>query len=85
MVEIVDKRLKRVKKLKQNIYRRQEAPVTYDCNASIYIWTRKSLLNFKSFYDGNTALYEMPESRSWDIDSKFDFKIVEYLLSRSNK
>ena len=85
MVEIVDKRLKRVKKLKQNIYRRQDAPVTYDCNASIYIWTRKSLLNFKSFYDGNTALYEMPESRSWDIDSKFDFKIVEYLLSRSNK
>ena len=85
MVEIVNKKLKRVRKLKKNIYRRQDAPITYDCNASIYIWTRKSLLNFKTFYDGNTSFYEMPENRSWDIDTKFDFEIVQYLLSRSKK
>ena len=57
-------------------------PKIYDINASIYIWKRKSLVNFKSFYNDNTTFYEMPESRSWDIDSAFDFKIVKYLLSK---
>ena len=46
MVEIVNNKLKKTKKSKKNIYRRQDAPKTYDCNASIYIWNRKSLINF---------------------------------------
>ena len=82
MVKVVNNKLQRVKKSKKNIYRRQDAPKIYDINASIYIWKRKSLVNFKSFYNGNTTFYEMPESRSWDIDSAFDFKIVQYLLSQ---
>ena len=82
MVKVVNNKLQRVKKLKKNIYRRQDAPKIYDINASIYIWKRKSLVNFKSFYNANTTFYEMPESRSWDIDSAFDFKIVKYLLSQ---
>jgi|TARA_Y100000294_G_scaffold29021_1_gene24445 CMP-N,N'-diacetyllegionaminic acid synthase len=80
MVEVKNGKLKRVKKLKKNIYRRQDAPATFDCNASIYIWKRKSLIKFKSFYTKKTVFYEMPESRSIDIDSDFDFKLVEFLL-----
>ena len=82
MVEIVNKKLKRVKPLKKNIFRRQDAPKTYDCNASIYIWKKKSLLNFKTFYKSKTVLYVMPEERSWDIDNNFDFKIVKFLLKK---
>lgn len=82
VAEIINNKLKKAKPFKRNIYRRQDAPITYDFNASIYIWKRKSLVNFKSFYKSKTVLYEMPESRSWDIDTNFDFKVVKYLLSR---
>jgi len=88
MVDVIDKKkmrgLKRIKKLKKNIFRRQDAPQVYDCNASIYIWNRKSLMNFKSFMNKKTVLYEMPESRSIDIDSKLDLQIVEFLLRKNN-
>ena len=84
MIEIVNNKAQRAKKLKKNIYRRQDAPKTYDCNASIYIWRRKALINFKSFCTSKTVFYEMPESRSIDIDSKLDFKLVEFLLKEKN-
>ena len=84
MIEIKNNKVQIVKKLKKNIYRRQDAPKTYDCNASIYIWKRKSLINFKSFYTNKTVFYEMPESRSIDIDSELDFKLVEFLLKEKN-
>lgn len=62
--------------------RRQESPICYDMNASIYIWDRKKFRNDpKVFYD-DTLLYEMPFERSWDIDHEIDFEIVEFLMSR---
>ena len=82
MTEIINNKLQIAKSFRRNIYRRQDAPVTYDLNASIYIWKRKSLVDFKSFYKAKTVLYEMPGRRSWDIDTNFDFKVVKYLLSR---
>ena len=84
IIEIINNKVQIVKKLKKNIYRRQDAPRTYDCNASIYIWKRKSLINFKSFFSRKTVFYEMPENRSIDIDSKLDFKLVEFLLKKKN-
>ena len=84
MIEIVNNKLKKTKKFKKNIYRRQDAPKTYDFNASIYIWNRKSLINFKSFFTKKTVFYEMPENRSIDIDSKLDFQLVEFLLKKKN-
>ena len=82
MIEIKNNKVQVAKRLKKNIYRRQDAPKTYDYNASIYIWRRKALMNFKSFYTSKTVFYEMPESRSIDIDSKLDFKLVEFLLKK---
>ena len=82
MIEIKNNKVQAAKRLKKNIYRRQDAPKTYDYNASIYIWRRKALINFKSFYTSKTVFYEMPESRSIDIDSKLDFKLVEFLLKK---
>ncbi len=67
------------------VRRRQDAPRCFDMNASIYIWRREVLLNEDSVILPKTLLYEMPEERSFDIDSPLDFKIVEMLLKeRSN-
>jgi len=60
--------------------RRQDAPKTYDMNASIYVWRRSSLINNSNLFLEKTVLYEMPEERSIDIDSELDFKIVEMLM-----
>ena len=76
IVEVVKNKLQVVKKLNKNIYRRQDAPETYHTNGSLFIWDRKSLINFKSFFIKKTVFYEMPENRSIDIDDKLDFQIV---------
>lgn len=68
------------KQAKEKILCRQKAPKCYDMNASIYIWRRKSLLNQTTLFGEKTGLYIMPEERSVDIDTEFDFKIVEFLL-----
>lgn len=67
---------------KLKIERRQDAPVCYDMNASIYIWRRDSLLENVPVINERTILFEMPEERSLDIDSELDFQIVDFLMSR---
>jgi len=72
------------KKLGCAIKRRQDAPKSYDMNASIYIWKREIILNESSLFLENTGLYVMPEERSIDIDSELDFEFVEFLMGRKN-
>lgn len=60
--------------------RRQDSPLCYDMNASIYVWTRDSILNDDILFTKNTGLYVMPEERSLDIDTEFDFSIVSALM-----
>lgn len=61
------------------IYRRQDVPLTYDMNASIYVWKRDSLFSSQRAISNQTLLYIMPEERSIDIDSKIDWKFVKLL------
>ena len=68
------------KKLDDAIVRRQDAPKSYDMNASIYIWKRDVILNKNSIFLENTGLYVMPEERSIDIDTELDYKFVEFLM-----
>lgn len=70
------------KKLSTPIVRRQDAPKCFDMNASIYVWLRSVLFASDSVFNESTALYEMPEERSIDIDSELDFSFVEYIMSR---
>ena len=87
MVEVIKKKVKKVKITKKKFFRRQDAPITYDMNASIYIWNRNGLMNSKSAIlekntTNKTVFYEMPGARSIDIDSRLDFEIVEFLLKK---
>jgi CMP-N,N'-diacetyllegionaminic acid synthase len=70
------------KKLSDGIVRRQDAPKSYDMNASIYIWKRDVILNQNSLFLEKTGLYVMPEERSIDIDTELDFEFVEFLMRR---
>jgi len=71
------------KKYDKPITRRQDAPKSYDMNASIYIWKRGVLLNENTLFLENTGVYIMPEERSIDIDSELDFKFVEFLMKEN--
>jgi len=68
------------KPLPDAVVRRQDAPKSYDMNASIYVWRRNALFDFDSIFTETTQLYVMPEERSIDIDSELDFKFVEFVL-----
>ncbi|MDD2384940.1 MAG: acylneuraminate cytidylyltransferase family protein [Sulfurospirillaceae bacterium] len=72
------------KKFDSAIVRRQDAPKSYDMNASIYIWKRDVILNKNSLFLEKTGLYVMPEERSIDIDNELDFKFVEFLMRNKN-
>lgn len=72
------------KKLDGTVLRRQDAPKSYDMNASIYIWKRGAILNENSLFLDSTGLYVMPEERSIDIDNELDFEFVEFLMRKQN-
>jgi CMP-N,N'-diacetyllegionaminic acid synthase len=72
------------KQLDGTVLRRQDAPKSYDMNASIYIWKRDAILNESSLFLDNTGLYVMPEERSIDIDNELDFEFVEFLMGKQN-
>jgi len=71
------------KNLDNAVARRQDAPKSYDMNASIYIWKREVILNEKSLFLEKTGLYVMPEERSIDIDTELDYKFVEFLMKEN--
>lgn len=77
-----DSYVKLSKPLTNTIVRRQDAPKTYDMNASIYVWSRQSLFNEVSVLTDHTLMYVMPEERSLDIDSELDFAIVQFIAER---
>jgi CMP-N,N'-diacetyllegionaminic acid synthase len=70
------------KSIPGGVLRRQDAPPCYDMNASIYVWQRDVLAADNRLFHPGTALYVMPEERSWDIDSEMDWDVVELLMKR---
>lgn len=67
------------------IVRRQDSPPCFDMNASIYVWRRETLFHAPTLFNPGTRLHVMPESRSIDIDSEIDFRLVELLMSDANR
>ncbi|WP_041960440.1 acylneuraminate cytidylyltransferase family protein [Sulfurospirillum arsenophilum] len=66
------------------ILRRQDAPKTYDMNASIYIWKKEALLSGVSIINDMTGLYVMDEISMFDVDTEIDFKIIEMIMKEFN-
>ncbi len=80
-VEFKNNKIQPVKNLMKKLTSRQQAPAVYDMNASIYIWKRNFLLKSDTVFHKKTSVYIMPEERSIDIDTGFDYKVVSALLN----
>ena len=66
--------------------RRQDTPKTFDMNASIYVWERKAFVeSVAGVLLSKTQLYVMPEYTAFDIDSQFDYRLIEYVYPRLNE
>jgi N-acylneuraminate cytidylyltransferase/CMP-N,N'-diacetyllegionaminic acid synthase len=85
LVQIKKGMIQPVKFFKKPLVRRQDSPQCFDMNASIYAWNRRTLFNSDTVFNKDTLLYLMPEERSIDIDSKFDFMIVDFLMRKNNR
>lgn len=68
------------KSLGSEYFRRQDAPIVYEINGSIYCYDRDYLINASSLHCEREKVYVMDEISSVDIDREIDFKFVEFLL-----
>ena len=58
---------------------RQQLPLAYKPNGAIYIINKKLFLNNPTLFQKNTAMYEMKENKSIDVDSINDIYAIEKL------
>ena len=80
MLEKVSGKIEISKKTARIVNSRQKSPLVYDMNAAIYIWKRNKLLRSQKIISDNLSIYEMPQEKSVDIDSRLDLKIAKMLL-----
>jgi N-acylneuraminate cytidylyltransferase len=81
MVEYNDGCLELSKPLETKIVRRQDAPAVYEHAASIYVISPSFLNSGSGLLSGKAIGYEMPYERCIDIDSDFDYQLVELLMN----
>ena len=62
---------------------RQKLTDLYNLNGALYLSTRDSILQNKSFISNTTVGYIMPEKFSIDIDTQLDWDFAEYLMKKS--
>lgn len=73
------------KPLPGGVVARQQAPVVYEHAASTYVVAPDYLRRANALFEGRVIPYLMPAERCVDIDSPFDFQLVEFLLTNRLK
>lgn len=68
------------KPLPGGVVARQQAPTVYEHAASTYVVAPDYLKRAKALFEGRVIPFLMPPERCIDIDSEFDFRMVEWLL-----
>jgi CMP-N,N'-diacetyllegionaminic acid synthase len=86
MVEVNDAGSLQVSKpLPGNVVARQHAPTVYEHVGLVYVISPNYLRSASFLYDGHVVPYVVPTERSLDIDTEFDFKIVEFLMKEKHQ
>jgi N-acylneuraminate cytidylyltransferase len=70
------------KPLPGGVVARQQAPVVYEHAASTYVVAPGYLRRSAGLWEGRVIPFLMPPERCLDIDTPFDFDLVEWLLTR---
>ena len=67
--------------IENNNTTRQQAPVCYDINASLYIFSRAFVLGegAKDLWKGKVKIYEMYDTGILDIDCEEDYRLLEVI------
>lgn len=85
MMEVTDDGFAQiVKKPSRPIVRRQDAPLVYSLTPAAYVIKKTALYAFDHWSNAKCMIYPMPRSRAVDIDTIFDFKLVEFLMNNPN-
>ena len=63
---------------------RQHLSETFIINGALYLADSSWLRAKKAFITPSTLMYEMPPERSLDIDSEFDLRVAELLLTKDS-
>lgn len=85
---MVEKKGSYYKKICESDYTaRQQAPKSYEMNASIYVYSTKFLERKidKTILEYNCGIVEMPDFLVLDIDSEEDFEILKYIIGIFSK
>jgi CMP-N,N'-diacetyllegionaminic acid synthase len=67
------------------VNRRQDLPDVYSLNGAIYFVRSSWVLEKKTLIGQNTLGYVMPEERSIDIDTMFDWRVAEIMLDKDHE
>ena len=73
------------KQLPGGVWARQDAPVVYEHVGLVYVVDPDYLRRAKTIYEGRVIPYVLPAERCHDIDTPYDFRLVEFLLSEQIK
>lgn len=70
-----------VKKTTTPIVRRQDAPKVFSLTPAAYVIKKEALYQYQHWSEAKCMISEMPRERAIDIDTEFDFKLIEFLLN----
>lgn len=82
MLEVLDGCQRMCKTLPNPVIRRQDAPKVYEHVASIYVLSPEYLRRGTGLLFGCTQGYDIGASKSLDVDSQFDFELIEFLMRK---
>lgn len=83
LVEVDDDGFLRMSKSRGGaVLARQSAPAVYEHVAGIYLLRPDYIRRCNHLLDGRVLGCEVSEDKAFDIDSEFDFEIIQFLLGR---
>ena len=84
MMEVTtDGTSKIVKRSEKPIVRRQDAPKVYSLTPAAFVIKRSAIFNLTHWSQGKCRVYPMDRYRAIDIDTEFDFELVEFIMQKS--
>jgi CMP-N,N'-diacetyllegionaminic acid synthase len=81
MITMRDNYFELVNKADFDVSRRQDAPVIYDLNTVVWIFSRKAVME-QTRMPKKTLMYKVPSERCIDIDTFEDLDYLEFKLER---